>query len=141
VLGLEHLTDELRPARRVDVRLVLRLELRLAVVERVAVDHAQLVRELAQLRRKRVVGGRRVGPDGVAADLGDDDAVEERDVGVPLVGRAALVRVDLLEQGPPFGRGDRGMAEREAAEGDFGTRGPYPINSIEFIDYAIGGAP
>ena len=80
---------------------------------------------VAQLRRERLVRVHRVGPHGVAADLGDHDAaqererhrlVEERHVGVPVGGGRARRGVDLLEQRLVGRRLDRRVAERERPE-------------------------
>ena len=125
MLGLVDGGDELL-APRLDRRVVARVAAghgRVVVV--VGVDDAEPVGQVAQVSGQALVGGHRVRPDRVPAHRRDDDRVQqgeggrpvdERHVGVPVVGADAPAGVDFLQVGLVGRRRQRRVAQRERAE-------------------------
>ena len=99
------------------------------VVLSVGMDAAQLFSHGPDARAQVLVPGDRVGPQRVAAHLGDDHRpqdgkggwpLDEGHVGVPVVGRRSSPRVEIEEGGvgPVGGQGGVGSGHRSEAAGE-----------------------
>ena len=125
MLGLVDGGDELlvcRRQRRVDPLAAVEGA---GVVEVVGVQDPQPVSQLAQFRRQALVRGDGVGPDRVSAGRRDHHGVQQGEgrgpvdeghVGVPVVGLAALERVDLLQERLAGWRSQRRVAQGQRAQ-------------------------
>ena len=108
----------------------------------------QTIGQLAQVIGKVLVTGHRIGPQGVAADLGDDERAQHRedrrtldegDVGVPVVGAGARNGVEVEELALLGELGQGRMAQGQRAEpgreGDLFSR---PDRLVPEEDHPVG---